>query len=115
MIGDVLDSEGFDIVSIPQASVAVETIARVQPALALLDVRMDSADSGAAVLAALRANPETADLPVIVCSADQQFLRSHQEFLEKHNADVVPKPFDLDDLINAIRRALTGVAPSPDG
>lgn len=106
MIGDVLDSEGFDILSIPQASAAVETISRVQPVLALLDVRMDLADSGAEVLAALRENPATAELPVIVCSADQPFLRSHAEFFREHNASVVAKPFDLDDLINAIHQAL---------
>src|SRR5690349_12353437 len=104
MIRDFLDSEGYDTIAIGQAAMAVDEIAAAHPALILLDVRMDLARSGADILAELRSNPSVADVPVIVCTADQQFLRSQAGFLRAHHAAVVAKPFDLDDLLDAIRR-----------
>lgn len=106
MIRDFLDGEGYDTILIRQAATAVETIARAEPALVLLDVRMDVAESGVTILTDLRATPETADLPVIVCTADQQFLRTRAAFLRAQNAAFVAKPFDLDVLLDIIQRTL---------
>jgi CheY-like chemotaxis protein len=114
MIRDLLDGEGYDTIAIGQAASAVATIASVRPALVLLDMRMDLADSGAAILRQLRATPAIADVPVIVCTADQQFLRSNAEFLRVHRAAFVAKPFDLDVLLDAIKRAMGGES-SPSG
>lgn len=106
MIRDLLDGEGYDTILIQDAATAVETIAGVKPALALLDVRMEVPESGATILNDLRANPATAGLPVIVCTADQQFLRNRADFLQSQNADFIAKPFDLDDLLDVIKRTL---------
>jgi len=107
MIRDFLDGEGYDTILIREAAGAAATIARARPALVLLDVRMDEPESGVAILADLRANPETAALPVIVCTADQQFLRSRASDLASQNAASVAKPFDLDHLLGTIERVLS--------
>lgn len=107
MIRDFLDGEGYDTILIGDAATAVESIVRARPALVLLDVRMDVADSGVAILTDLRANPATADLPVIVCTADQQFLRNRAAFLQSQHAAFVAKPFDLDVLLDVITRSLS--------
>ena len=106
MIHDFLDGEGYDTIVIQEAADAVEAIARASPALILLDVRMDEQESGVAILADLRANPDTANLPVIVCTADQLFLRSRAAYLTSQNATSVAKPFDLEHLLNSIKRVL---------
>jgi CheY-like chemotaxis protein len=106
MVRDLLDSEGYDTILLQQAATAVEAIVRARPMLVVLDVRMDVADAGVSILTALRANPQTSALPVIVCTADQQFLRSEASFLRSQNAAVVAKPFDLDDFLDAINRSL---------
>jgi DNA-binding NtrC family response regulator len=111
MIRDFLDGEGYDTVLFREASTAVESIVQASPALVLLDMRMDVAQSGVAILADLRANSATANLPVIVCTADQQFLRTHAAELQSQNAAFVAKPFDLDVLLDVIERTLADHAP----
>jgi CheY-like chemotaxis protein len=113
MIRDLLDSEGYDTIAIGQAASAVATIVHVRPALVLLDMRMDLAESGAEVLRLVRANPAVADVPVIVCTADQQFLRSNADFLHAYRATFVAKPFDLDVLLDAINRAMRDEPSTP--
>ncbi len=110
MIRDFLDGEGYETILIQQAAMAVETIVRVRPALVLLDVRMDVAESGATILTDLRANRVTADLPVIVCTADQQFLRNRAAFLQAQNAAFIAKPFDLDALLDIIEHTLDNLS-----
>ena len=106
MIRDLLDGEGYDTILLRQAATAVDEIVRARPVLVLLDVRMDVANAGVSILTELRANPQTADLPVIVCTADQQFLRSQAAFLRANNATFVAKPFDIDVFLDIITRTL---------
>ncbi len=106
MIRDLLNGEGYDTLVLREATTAVESIVAARPALVLLDVRMDVADSGVSILTDLRANPETSRLPVIICTADQQFLRSQAAFLRSQNAGFVAKPFDLDELLDVISRTV---------
>jgi CheY-like chemotaxis protein len=108
MVRDLLDGEGYDTILLRQAATAVDEIVRAQPVLVLLDVRMDVADAGVSILTDLRANPETAALPIIVCTADQQFLRSQASLLRSYNAASIAKPFDLDNFLDVIKRALGG-------
>jgi CheY-like chemotaxis protein len=106
MIRDLLDGEGYDTILLQQAATAVDEIVRARPVLVLLDVRMDVANAGVSILNELRANPQTADLPVIVCTADQQFLRSESAFLRESDAAFVAKPFDIDVFLDVIKRTL---------
>lgn len=107
MMKTFLDDEGFATILIADAATAVDTIDKAQPALALLDVRMDSVESGVHVLNALRQRPGTSGLPVIVCSADQQFLGNRADYLRSQNATSIAKPFDLDRLLALIHESLT--------
>ena len=57
----------------------------------------------------LKLDPETAKVPVIVCSADARLLRQRQkQILEEMDCYVDEKPFDLDTLLSAIDEALAG-------
>jgi DNA-binding response OmpR family regulator len=42
---------------------------------------------------------------VIVCSAAVDDLHEHQPVLDKYGVRALPKPFDLDDLLAAVRTA----------
>jgi len=83
---------------------ALQLIAARPPALVLLDLMMPDMD-GWEVLRRLRAEPATAELPVIVLSArDGADERAAGE--ELHVLDFVGKPFDLGSLLEEIERAL---------
>jgi signal transduction histidine kinase/DNA-binding response OmpR family regulator len=61
----ILTKEGFDVVCCGQAENAVDRAKELRPDAILLDVMMPGMD-GWAVLQALRRNPDTADIPIIM-------------------------------------------------
>jgi DNA-binding response OmpR family regulator len=54
----------------------------------------------------------TAGIPVIVCTAATREVREIEGYLTAHDIQVVPKPFDIDDLLSAVKRALNDVTHS---
>jgi CheY-like chemotaxis protein len=106
LMREVLTDEGYCVVVGTAEEDAAAMIAREHPALAILDLRMQGADSGITILRALRDHPSTAALPVLVCSADLAFLRDHAGDLRALDCRTLPKPFDLDTLLCTIHAML---------
>ena len=86
---------------------ALRKIREEKPDLVLLDVMMPEMD-GWTVLERIRADEETADLPVIMLTALAQDADIEKGTLL--GCDVyITKPFEPTDLINAVRRMLEGI------
>lgn len=64
------------------AAEGIALVARRQPDLILLDLRMPNKD-GFAVLAELRANPETAHIPIIIVTGDSDLSREERQQLDQ--------------------------------
>jgi twitching motility two-component system response regulator PilH len=67
---ELLTDEGYSCFLHIVGSTAYEKIRDEMPDLVILDVRMDEPESGWHVFDLLKLDPETHDIPVIVCSAD---------------------------------------------
>ena len=111
LIRDFLDGEGYETILVYESQHAHLTIAEARPALVILDIRMEQPDSGKQVLERIRQDPLTARIPVIVCSADQPFLRDNSAYLRSRNVTAISKPFDLDALLALVQRALDSTLP----
>lgn len=109
LLADVLGDEGYRVVTAIGATEALETIQQERPALVILDLRMEAPDSGIQMIRAVRSNPLTATLPLLICSADIAGMALHAPFLEEHHVAALNKPFDLDVLLSLIRHL---IAPS---
>lgn len=81
---------------------ALEHARRDSPDVILLDVMMPSMD-GPSTLAQLRADPQTADIPVIFLTAKVQGVEV-ERFLALGVAGVLRKPFDPMKLADEVRR-----------
>jgi two-component system chemotaxis response regulator CheY len=79
--------------------------------LALVDINMPVM-SGEEMIDAARANPETADLPIVVVSTESSETRI--EMLQKKGAEFVHKPFTPESLRQTIVR-MTGVSDESEG
>ncbi len=72
------------------------------PDLILIDLLMPTM-GGDEAIRHLRASPETRDIPVVLMSASHEL---EQRAAELGVAGCLSKPFDLDDLLGVVRRAL---------
>jgi two-component system, NtrC family, response regulator AtoC len=107
----LLKSEGFLVSEAHDGDSALARIAEDRPDAVLLDLKMPGRD-GLAVLQALSA--DLADLPVIVITAFGGSAPAI-EAMRRGAYDYLCKPFDLDAVIETLRRALKQKALAAEG
>lgn len=100
-----LDGEGYDVVEASNGEEALEQIAREEPDLVFLDLRMPGID-GWGVLDRLSENGELERIPVVVVSAHASH-GSSQRALSLGCRGYISKPFDPDELLQAAERFLS--------
>jgi CheY-like chemotaxis protein len=105
------EEEGREVLTCKVSSKAYEFVKEQRPDLVLLDIRMEAPEGDSTVLELLTLDPQTRDIPMIVCSA-----AIDDRFLTEYGVDVLPKPFDLDALLEKVEAGLTkGRAGVGDG
>jgi len=109
LVSSVLSKNGFEIVRATNGADALELVRSRRPDLAVLDISMPTLD-GLDVLRAVRSDPETADLPVILLSARAQEADVKNGYAAGASK-YVKKPFSPRELVTAVRELL----PDQDG
>ena len=99
-------SEGYDVVTCTVGEQAYDVVKAHRPDLIVLDIRMGGEEIGWTVLERLTLDPETRAIPVLVCSAGVASLAAHRPLLEGYGVEVLPKPFDLDALLEKVEACL---------
>jgi DNA-binding response OmpR family regulator len=99
----VLTPRGYEVVTAHDGYAALDLVEAEKPDLILLDVMMPGLD-GYGVCTRLRANDDTAMLPVIMVtsSVGQEKTRA----IEAGADDFIPKPFNHDELLTRVRSLL---------
>src|SRR4030081_2331895 len=101
-MAELLSEEGYDVHTSSNGFSALRQAAEYPPAVVLLDLVLPER-SGGDVLAELRADPATRDVAIVLVTGNPQLLTEAQ----MAEADgVVIKPFDVDDLLQTIHRAV---------
>ncbi len=100
----VLQSAGYPTLEAADGVEALKVLDRAEVALVLLDSTMPRLD-GQGVIAAIRANPATRTLPVILVTA-RASLGDRIEGLDAGADDYLPKPVSLDELLARVAAQL---------
>ena len=101
----ILSRKGFEVIGANGGVQGLEAIRAEKPDVVLLDLMMPEMD-GWQVYQQLKADPATADIPVIVVTAKAQNI---DKVLGLHIAkvdDYIPKPFSLQELVDRIEAVL---------
>jgi CheY-like chemotaxis protein len=106
LMHELLSDEGYRTIIWIEGDTAFEMIRREQPALVILDIRMEHPETGWMVLSLLRLDPSTTHIPVIVTSADSRFLREKEQRLAEMRCRILEKPFELDELLDLVAVSL---------
>ncbi len=107
LFNDILESEGHEVHLYSFAFDDLSVVKEVGPDLVVLDLIIGNEDHGWQLLQKMKMDRETATIPVIVCSAAIRLLRELEGRLKEKNVGIVPKPFDIDDLLRAVDAALS--------
>jgi CheY-like chemotaxis protein len=100
--------EGYDVTVCKHWQDAYGFVKRSMPDLVILDVVMNDQEAGWRILNLLTLDPETRPIPVLVCSAAVDSLHAHQPLLDRYGIRSLPKPFDLEVLLEAVGALLDG-------
>jgi CheY-like chemotaxis protein len=106
LLDDLLTKQGYDVIVCKESSAAYEIIKKEKPDLVLLDIRREHQEGGWTVLELIKLDPATKSIPVIVTSADTGALEEQEENLRKLGYTILPKPFDLEGLLEKISEML---------
>ncbi|MBX7207964.1 MAG: response regulator transcription factor [Verrucomicrobiaceae bacterium] len=100
----VLEMEGFSVVTAENGRAGIDALSRARPDLILCDVMMPELD-GHAVLAALRSNVDTVDIPFIFLTArgERADVRAG---MNNGADDYLVKPVPIRELLDAIESRL---------
>jgi DNA-binding response OmpR family regulator len=105
----LLEADGFAVLTARNGEEGIRLARERCPAVILLDLALPTA-SGFAVLKALKGASDTAPVPVVVISAYANLV---QDCAARGASGCVQKPFDIDELVAEVRRALEGVTKLP--
>jgi DNA-binding NtrC family response regulator len=97
-----LEPEGFDAFLVPSGEVALQVAPRVQPTLILLDVRMPGGIDGFETCTRLKADPATADIPVLFITVDDEEATLLNAF-QAGGVDYIRKPFKEREVVARVQ------------
>lgn len=113
----ILEEEGYRVAAWQTEEGADDFVRRTNPIAVLLDLHLEARDAGIRIIAALRAGPQTASVPVIVATAQPRLTRGQYDRLRGLRCGWLTKPYTHGALLSVITGASVGVIgeiPEPD-
>ena len=106
LVDGLLIDEGYRTFLWPQGRDAHLLIRRVKRDLIILDMWLEHPTAGEMVLSLLELDPGTTRIPVIICSAHTAMLQGQLPLFREKGYRVLPKPFNVADLLAQVAAAL---------
>ena len=105
----IIASGGYDVKVAYDGAEGLEAVAQEKPDLIILDVMMPVMN-GHEACAKLKANPETAKIPIILLTAVADRVTTstytHRDMLESEAEDYMPKPVEPAELLSLVQQWL---------
>lgn len=105
----IIASGGYDVKVAYDGAEGLEAVALDKPDLIILDVMMPVMN-GHEACAKLKADPETAKIPIILLTAVADRVTTstytHRDMLESEAEDYMPKPVEPAELLNLVQQWL---------
>jgi DNA-binding response OmpR family regulator len=103
---EILTDEGYEVLLYSYGVQDMSEIERARPDLIILDHIIGGEAIGWQMLQKLKMRRSTADIPVVVCSAAVKAVQEMEGYLKAKGVGLVLKPFDIDELLQAVEQAL---------
>jgi CheY-like chemotaxis protein len=103
---DVLEEEGYRVVTCNARDDAVPCIKREHPDLVILDLWLETPNDGWDICAELASDPSTSDIPIVLCTATDAERREQPAEVQPASLAFLDKPFEINDLLAVVETAL---------
>lgn len=103
---DILQGMGHRVSATSYAPEDLTEVSKVMPDLVILDLMMGGEGSGWQLAQKMRMSPDTAEIPIIICTAATKDVREQEGWLTAQSIKIVLKPFSVEDLELAVNKAL---------
>ena len=113
LLGEILRTEGYRVSLSAAPSRDPEASKRANVDLIILDPVFKSKNLGMPLVQTVKQDPDTEQIPVIVCTAADRAVDAVRADLTRRDIAVVCKPFDIDDLLTAVGTRLGQPVPPP--
>ncbi len=105
---DILEPMGLEVVLMSYAPRELDRIRKVEPDLIILDFLMGERELlGWQLLQKLKMDRTLDSIPIVACTAAVKAVHEQQGYLTEQGVIVVLKPFNVDQLEEAVRSALS--------
>ncbi len=105
----IIENGGYDVQVAYDGAEGLEAVGQQKPDLIILDVMMPVMN-GHEACAKLKADPETAKIPIILLTAVADRVTTstytHRDMLESEAEDYMPKPVEPVELLNLVEQWL---------
>lgn len=102
----LLTEEGYEVSLHSERITDITVVKKIMPDLVIIDQLFNSDKHGWELIQQMRLDPSTIAIPIILCTTEGKTVEQLQEQLDKVHVRVVLKPFDIDDLYNAVHESL---------
>ena len=103
---DLLEEAGYEVSTQTYVDRDVAQIKLLKPDLIILDYMWANEDASWSLLQMLRMDPATEAVPIVLCTGAVHEVKALEEHLVTMGVTVVLKPFNIDQLVDAIRERL---------
>jgi len=105
-----LRSTGLEAEGVPDGAAFFAALAKEKPQLVMLDIMLPGDEDGIAILRRLRADPGTAEIPVIMATARGSEY-DKVTGLDLGADDYLSKPFGMMEMVSRVKAVLRRTAP----
>lgn len=103
LLDTVLRDQGYDTLLVEAGDIAHQSIKQQRPHVIILDIDSGAPAASWRLVDLLYLDPETAQIPLIICSLADQALAERRDKLIATGGTIVEKPFLIDELLTPVR------------
>ena len=102
----ILTEEGYEVNLYSYQVRELDQVKKVNPDLLIVDQMIMDESPGWQLVQKMKMDPTTANIPIVVCTAAINKIKELEGHLKEKNVQVVIKPFDIEELISAVKKGL---------
>jgi DNA-binding response OmpR family regulator len=112
---ELLVGEGYEAFLYSYGFHDLQEIERIKPDLIILDYVVGNEVPGWQLLQMLKMNRPTARTPIIICTTLVRFVQEMEGSLNMRGIRLVPKPFEIEELLREVELSLGLSEKQPEG